>query len=268
MPATPELLAQVEALPPATDTPDIDEARAVRPEESYGLRRLLRGFGAAAAGEPGARRRRRGHEPAPAGADPARHRPGRHADGARRGLGGLRARPARRAGAVGRADRRDPDDGPHRRTGALLTAPEDLRAAPAARPRLLRARADRPHHDPDDDGRRRAVHVPADRSGHGLRLRRHLLRHHGRAARHRRPARTGRLRDAAGAGHRHVLLPPQERARRTNWPASGSASSTPTSRSPSPGCGSCRRSAASGTAPSGSPSAATTTARPGCAASG
>ncbi|MFD4760327.1 ABC transporter ATP-binding protein [Streptomyces sp. NPDC058439] len=45
MPATPELLAQVEALPPATDTPDIDEARAVGAEESYGLRRLLRGFG-------------------------------------------------------------------------------------------------------------------------------------------------------------------------------------------------------------------------------
>ncbi|MER6529890.1 ABC transporter ATP-binding protein [Streptomyces sp. NPDC001508] len=44
-PATPELLAQVEALPPATDTPDIDEAHAVRPEQSYGLRRLLRGFG-------------------------------------------------------------------------------------------------------------------------------------------------------------------------------------------------------------------------------
>ncbi|WP_217208290.1 ABC transporter ATP-binding protein [Streptomyces sp. AC550_RSS872] len=44
-PATPELLAQVEALPPATDTPDIDEAGAVRPEESYGLKRLLRGFG-------------------------------------------------------------------------------------------------------------------------------------------------------------------------------------------------------------------------------
>ncbi|WSL18580.1 ABC transporter ATP-binding protein/permease [Streptomyces sp. NBC_01283] len=45
MPATPELLAQVEALPPATDTPGIDEARAVTPEESYGLRRLLAGFG-------------------------------------------------------------------------------------------------------------------------------------------------------------------------------------------------------------------------------
>ncbi|MGA5202374.1 ABC transporter ATP-binding protein [Streptomyces variegatus] len=44
-PATPELLAQVEALPPATDVPDVDESRAVQPEESYGLRRLLRGFG-------------------------------------------------------------------------------------------------------------------------------------------------------------------------------------------------------------------------------
>ncbi|MCX4484760.1 ABC transporter ATP-binding protein/permease [Streptomyces anulatus] len=45
MPATPELLAQVEALPPATGTPEVDEAAAVRPEDSYGLRRLLRGFG-------------------------------------------------------------------------------------------------------------------------------------------------------------------------------------------------------------------------------
>ncbi|MEU3604250.1 ABC transporter ATP-binding protein [Streptomyces sp. NPDC035033] len=44
--ATPELLAAVAALPPAADTPDVDEARAVEPEESYGLRRLLRGFGA------------------------------------------------------------------------------------------------------------------------------------------------------------------------------------------------------------------------------
>ncbi|MEU8588031.1 ABC transporter ATP-binding protein [Streptomyces sp. NPDC048664] len=45
-PATPELLAQVERLPAATDTPAVDEARAVRPEASYGLTRLLRGFGA------------------------------------------------------------------------------------------------------------------------------------------------------------------------------------------------------------------------------
>ncbi|GHJ37368.1 ABC transporter ATP-binding protein [Streptomyces sp. TS71-3] len=45
MPATPELLDQVDALPPATDAPEVDEAAAVQPEPSYGLRRLLRGFG-------------------------------------------------------------------------------------------------------------------------------------------------------------------------------------------------------------------------------
>lgn len=44
MPATPELLAQVAALPPADDEPAVDETRAAAPEESYGLRRLLRGF--------------------------------------------------------------------------------------------------------------------------------------------------------------------------------------------------------------------------------
>ncbi|ONK11497.1 ABC transporter ATP-binding protein [Streptomyces sp. MP131-18] len=43
--ATPELLAQVAALPPADGTPDIDEERATRPEASYGLRRLLGGLG-------------------------------------------------------------------------------------------------------------------------------------------------------------------------------------------------------------------------------
>ncbi|MEV3872767.1 ABC transporter ATP-binding protein [Streptomyces sp. NPDC049906] len=42
--ATPELLAQVAALPPAADRPGVDEAHAVLPEDSYGLRRLLRGF--------------------------------------------------------------------------------------------------------------------------------------------------------------------------------------------------------------------------------
>ncbi|MGR4878955.1 ABC transporter ATP-binding protein [Streptomyces sp. LARHCF249] len=44
MPATPELLAQVAALPPADDEPDVDETRAASAEESYGLRRLLGGF--------------------------------------------------------------------------------------------------------------------------------------------------------------------------------------------------------------------------------
>ncbi|MGW7327958.1 ABC transporter ATP-binding protein [Streptomyces sp. NPDC054840] len=44
MPATPELLAQVAALPPADDLPQVDETRAASAEESYGLRRLLHGF--------------------------------------------------------------------------------------------------------------------------------------------------------------------------------------------------------------------------------
>ncbi|MFB6835426.1 ABC transporter ATP-binding protein [Streptomyces sp. NPDC056361] len=44
--ATPELLAAVAALPPAVDTPAVDETRAVSAEDAYGLRRLLRGFGA------------------------------------------------------------------------------------------------------------------------------------------------------------------------------------------------------------------------------
>ncbi|MGW2584130.1 ABC transporter ATP-binding protein [Streptomyces virginiae] len=44
MPATPELLAQVAALPPADDLPEVDETRAAAAEESYGLRRLLHGF--------------------------------------------------------------------------------------------------------------------------------------------------------------------------------------------------------------------------------
>ncbi|MFE0686760.1 ABC transporter ATP-binding protein [Streptomyces xiamenensis] len=43
--ADPELLAQVAALPPATDTPDIDEDAAARAETGgYGLRRLLAGL--------------------------------------------------------------------------------------------------------------------------------------------------------------------------------------------------------------------------------
>ncbi|UQX01250.1 ABC transporter ATP-binding protein [Streptomyces sp. RerS4] len=42
--ATPELLAQLAALPPADDEPRVDEQHAASAEESYGLRRLLRGF--------------------------------------------------------------------------------------------------------------------------------------------------------------------------------------------------------------------------------
>jgi ATP-binding cassette subfamily B protein len=45
MPGSPELLARVAALPPANDVPEVDEAHAESAEESYGLRRLLHGFG-------------------------------------------------------------------------------------------------------------------------------------------------------------------------------------------------------------------------------
>ncbi|NJP41981.1 ABC transporter ATP-binding protein [Actinacidiphila epipremni] len=44
MPATPELLAKVAALPPATDTPEIDEEQARAADASFGLRAMLRGF--------------------------------------------------------------------------------------------------------------------------------------------------------------------------------------------------------------------------------
>ncbi|WP_369780312.1 ABC transporter ATP-binding protein [Streptomyces sp. R33] len=44
MPATPELLAQVAALPPADDEPAVDEDQAASAEKSYNLRRLLSGF--------------------------------------------------------------------------------------------------------------------------------------------------------------------------------------------------------------------------------
>jgi ATP-binding cassette, subfamily B, bacterial len=44
LPATPALLAQVAALPPATDTPKIDPVAARAPDPDFSLRRLLRPF--------------------------------------------------------------------------------------------------------------------------------------------------------------------------------------------------------------------------------
>ncbi|GAB2594248.1 ABC transporter ATP-binding protein [Streptomyces capparidis] len=44
MPATPELLTKVAALPPATDTPKVDEEAALTPDPEFGLRRILRDF--------------------------------------------------------------------------------------------------------------------------------------------------------------------------------------------------------------------------------
>ena len=44
IPASPELLAQVDALPPATDTPDVDARQARAAEPHFTLRRLMRPF--------------------------------------------------------------------------------------------------------------------------------------------------------------------------------------------------------------------------------
>ena len=44
IPASPELLAQVNALPPATETPEVDTATARAPDPHFTLRRLLRPF--------------------------------------------------------------------------------------------------------------------------------------------------------------------------------------------------------------------------------
>ena len=44
VPASPELLAKVEALPPATETPSVDEAFARAPDPHFTLRKLLRPF--------------------------------------------------------------------------------------------------------------------------------------------------------------------------------------------------------------------------------
>src|SRR5262249_56162715 len=48
-PASPELLAQVGALPPASETPGVDTATARAPDPHFTLRRLLRPFLAALA---------------------------------------------------------------------------------------------------------------------------------------------------------------------------------------------------------------------------
>jgi ATP-binding cassette, subfamily B, bacterial len=44
VPASPELLAKVAALPPATDTPDVDQSFARAPDRHFTLRKLLRPF--------------------------------------------------------------------------------------------------------------------------------------------------------------------------------------------------------------------------------
>ena len=74
-------------------------------------------------------------------------------------------------------------------------------------PRLLRARAVRPHHDQDDDRRGRAVHVPADRAGHDGQLAADVRRRARRDAGHQRAAGPVRAGDRAGADRGDGGLP-------------------------------------------------------------
>ena len=189
LPATPELLATVAALPPATRSPAVDLApQASRPTRGSvcgTLLRPLRGLLALAPAAGGARRRRLAGAPA---ADAPRGRRRSRARGHRAVCAAALRRAARRRGRLARADRADRRHRPHRRAAAVHAAAQDLRAAAAAGPGLLRARAGRPDHDPDDDRRRCALVIPADRTRHRHRLAAAVRRRLRRAARAGREA--------------------------------------------------------------------------------
>lgn len=105
MPATPELLAQVDALPLGHRRPRHRRGERGAPGEVVRPAQTAARLRGRAAGEPGAGRRRRGHGSAAARPDPPRHRRRRHEDGTRRCLGGGGIRTARRPRAVDRPDR-------------------------------------------------------------------------------------------------------------------------------------------------------------------
>ena len=172
VPASPELIARVDALPPATEVPAVDEGFARAPDPRFTLGKLLRPFAIAlgigllldaldavastvmpAAGPRRHRQRRRAAPAQLPGAD------GHH-------LRRVGHRAGDRARGLGRQLRPDHRGRAQRRAAALHAAGEDLRPPAAARPGLLRARAGRADHDQDDDRRGRAVVVLPDRPDH------------------------------------------------------------------------------------------------------
>ena len=209
LPPSPELLAQVDALPPAKDTPDVDLAQARAGDRHFTLRRLLRPLAARAGHRAGPGRPGRGGRAGAARAGQERHRQRGPDQGLPRDRGGLAHRAGHRAGRLGGQHRRDDGGRAQRRTAAVHPAGQDLRPAAAARPGLLRARAVRPDHDPDDHGRGRAVLVPADRADHHGQLGAHLLRRARRAADHQPAARPGGAVHLPGAGGGHAGVPGQ-----------------------------------------------------------
>ena len=183
---TPELLAAVDALPPADDDPDVDVGRRGRARASTSgcaaflrpyRRPLLVGFALVVV------------DTLLTLAGPFLVQQGlnegvqQHADGA------LWAR----VGAVPRHDARrlGRDLGvhavhrPHRRAAAVRAADPHLRPPAAARARLLRPRDGGPDHDPHDHRRRRARAAAADRPDHRAGQHPELRRRARRAQPHR-----------------------------------------------------------------------------------
>ena len=158
-----------------TTRPSCSTSTRPRPIPGSGCGRLLRPVRVAAA--PSAVVARRARRAAPArvpgrwsgyAVDDGDHRGTRRRCSWSRSLLRCSAIVARR---LARQSRPDVVTGAGRGEPALPAAGAQLRPPAAARARLLRARAGRPDHDPDDHRRRRAVDVPADRARPGDRQR-------------------------------------------------------------------------------------------------
>ena len=207
LPPSPELLAQVDALPPATDTPDVALAQARAGDRHFTLRRLLRPLAAALI----IGLILDGLDAVAGLALPALVRNGIDHGVETKVFGAIVLvsldRAGHRAGRLAGQPGRDHGGRAERGAAAVHPAGQALRPAPAARPGLLRARDVRPDPDPDDHRRRRAVHVPADRAGHHGQLGAHLLRRARRAAHHQPAARPGRAVHLPGAGGGHPGVP-------------------------------------------------------------
>ena len=155
-PPTPELLAQVDALPPLGDDPEVDLTREVAPDRNFSLRRFIQPFRWALA---------LGfafvvvdtvttlvgpsiiEQAINQGIVPGVHRGVAHV------LRDLPRGPARELGELVRAAAPDRQD---RGAHALRAPRADVRPAPAPVARLLRPRAGRSDHDPHDHRHRRA----------------------------------------------------------------------------------------------------------------
>ena len=213
LPATPELLAKVAALPPATDAPNVDPALLANVDPDFSLARLLRPFVALLA---------IGLLLEAADALASLLIPFLIRTAVDHGIQGAAYHvvvtmtmfglllvavdwvvEAVQTMVTGRTGERL----------LYLLRVRSFSPAPAARARLLREGDGRPDHDPDDHRHRRARLVPAERRVQRGGLGAHLLRHRRRAARDRLADGPGRLRGAAVHGRRDADLPPEVQGR-------------------------------------------------------